>query len=230
MEVWKTLVGAFGYVVEYKKPLSKSLVVPLLIMVMIGYFEPDAKSFDWALFFLITAAEILLYTIIAITTHRIILLGPSSVPEWGMYKFTGRELSFIIYSLGIGILMIPAGILSLIPMIGYPVALLGIAYILGRLSLIFPAIATDRLWTLSKSWQASKNNQLLMMVVAFIFPAILTLPEYVLEHMAYEPYTSMVSNVFSSLAMILVIAALSTAFKLITEEGKENGHTTTPNI
>ena len=115
MLIRKILAGAFGYIYEYKTQLSKTLFIPLFIIAAIGLYESDPESFNWPIFVSAFTAEILISTIIAITTHRIILLGPSSVPEWGLFKLTKREFIFLLYSIGIGLIMFPIVFFTFIP-------------------------------------------------------------------------------------------------------------------
>lgn len=218
MLIWKILGGAFGYVFEYRSQLGKALLVPFLVMAGLGLYEPDSESVNWPIVIAALLAQILLYTVIAITTHRIILMGPSSIPEWGLYMPSKREIRFILYSIGIGLAMIPLGFLLFIPVIGTPVAIVAIAYVMGRLSLVFPAIATDQGWTFSDSWKATESHQILMMIVAFVFPALMGIPE---DLLSYLPYSTVMVNIVSAITLVFIVAALSVAFKVITEETNE---------
>lgn len=219
MLIWKILAGAFKSVYVYRTQLGKSLVFPLFIMAAIGLYEPDYESVTWSIFIAAFLAEIIIYTVVAITTHRIILLGPASVPEWGIITPSKRELIFFMYSLGIGFILVPLGVLSVIPLIGVPFAILAISYVIGRLSLVFPAIATDHGWTFSDSWCATENYQLLMMVVAVGFPFVMGVPEYLLS---FLPYATVLANVFSAFTLVFVVAALSLAFQAILRERNES--------
>lgn len=213
--IWNTLVGAVGYVYAYRKPLGKALLFPLLVTVLIGLYKPGPEQeFVLAFVLLSSLASILVYTIVAIITHRVILLGPSSVPEWGIFIPTKRELSFMLYSLGLGFILMIIGFLSFIPIIGFPIAVISIAYVFARLSLVFPAIATDQAWTFEKSWEATKDHQVLMMAIVVIFPFMIGVSEQLLS---YLPYGAILVNVASTLTTVFVVAALSMVFNIVTE-------------
>ncbi len=216
MEIRRIILGAFGYVFEYKIAFAKALLIPILILLALGaipFKEPGA-----ALLILLIIISIFIYSVLAITTHRIILLGPESVSEFGVYLPRKRELSFILYSIGIGLCVIPFGLLALIPAIGWLIALASIIYILARLSLVLPAIATDKKWSFLDSWKATKNHQILMMVVVAIFPFVISIPEMLLSHV---PHIDLLVNFLSAVTMVFVVAALSVAFQVITEKANK---------
>lgn len=202
---------------EYRKPFAKALFIPITILVALGALpiqQPWSASMA-----LLTIVPVFIYTILAITTHRIILLGPDSVSEWGIYMPRKREIYFVFYSIGLGLLMIPFSLLALIPAIGWVIAVVAIIYLMARLSLVFPAIATDQGWSFSDSWKATRNHQILMMIVVAIFPFVISIPERLLIHV---PYTGMFVSFLSALTMVFVVAALSVAFQVITENGEIN--------
>lgn len=212
MNIKLTIWGAFGYVYEYRKPFSKALFIPILIIV--GLDVLLLRDFSWPSVILHTFLSITVYSIVAITTHRIILLGPGSIYEWGIYMPTKREFYFILYSIGMCLFFIPCGLLALIPEIGWILGVIATIYILARLSLVFPAIATDQNWSFIDSWKATKNHQLLMMTVIAVFPFAVGIPEQLLSNL---PYLGLLVNLLSAITMVFVIAALSVAFQLITE-------------
>lgn len=219
MLTWEILTKAFRYVYGYRMQLGKALLFPLSIMAAIGLYESDSESISWLSLITVFLAEILVHTVVAINTHRIILMGPPSVPEWGIFKPSKRELIFILYSISIGLITIPLSLFALIPIIGFPVAFLAIAYVIGRSSLVFPAVATDHRWTFSDSWRATKNYQILMMVIAVGFPIIMGLPEFLL---GFFPHATMLAKIVSVLTFVFVVAALSIAFKAIANERNES--------
>lgn len=216
MDIKRTIWGAFGYVYVYRTPFAKALLVPIAILVILGAIpiqEPGST-----LMVLLTILPLFIYTLLAITTHRIILLGPESVPEWGVYIPRKREFHFVLYSIGMGLCMIPFGFLALIPTVGWVIAVIAIIYMMARLSLVFPAIATDQSWSFPDSWKATRNHQALMLIVVAIFPFAISIPEQLLRHL---PYMGLLVNLLSAFTMVFVVAALSVAFKIITENGGE---------
>ncbi len=211
MDVKKTIWGAFGYVYEYRTPLAKALLIPASALVVL-HVIPTQKA-DAVLKFVLSIADIFIYAVLAITTHRIILLGPGSVPEWGIFTPKKRELDFVLRCIGISLFILPFGFLTLIPIIGWAVSLVAVLYVVARFSLVFPAVATDHELSFAESWRATRRHQLHMIIVIAIFPAVISVPERLLDHL---PYTGLLVSLLSAITMVIAIAALSIAFQVIT--------------
>ena len=214
MNIKKIILGVFGYMYMFRISFVKALFIPITILVILGYISIDQSELK-----LVIPLDILstfIYIIIAITTHRIILLGPNSIPEWGIYIPRKRELHFTIYFIGLSLLTIPFIFISVqIPVIGLIISLLTISYLAARFSLVFPAIATDQNWSFSDSWKATKNYQFSMIIIVVIFPSIISLPEQILN---YIPYMKILASLLAAITTVLTVAALSVAFQVITEK------------
>lgn len=213
MNIKRTLLGAFGYVYALRVPLARALLAPVLLLVALDLLPIDGKHPGYV--FLGSVASTLLYTLLAVTTHRMILIGPGSVPEWGLYPPTRREVLFVLYSIALGLMMLPIGLLALIPTVGMALTLIAVAYLLGRLSLVFPAIATDQGWSFSRSWRATANHQVLMTVVVVIFPLVMSIPELLLSQL---PGLGPLVSLIGACTLVFMVAALSVAFQVITRE------------
>ncbi len=142
-------------------------------------------------YFSLYALSIGVQAIFAITTHRIVLLGPGSVSKWGITSWSERETYFVIDVLALSVLMIPMMSLASIPVIGLYVAPALTCWIFGRLSLVFPSIALDKGVSFKQSWELTKNHQLLMFLVVVIFPLMLAIPAVILDSM---PYTFLLAS------------------------------------
>ena len=215
MEIKRIILATFGYVYEYRKHLAKALLFPVVIIVALGAIPIHETGLALVAFQAIFS--LIIASVLAITTHRIILLGPNYVSEWGVYIPGKREFYFVLYSVGLGILMmIPLMVFSLIPIVGWFITIVATLYIMARLSLVFPAIATDQSWSFADSWNATKYHQVPMMVVVAIFPLVISIPGLLLS---YVPYVGLLIDLLSAFTVILVIAALSVAFQVIKENG-----------
>ena len=144
-----------------------------------------------------------------------VLLGPNSVPNWGIYIPTKRELHFFLTTFILSIMMIPFSFLNLIPNGGSILSTILSSYLISRFSLVFPSIAVDSPWSFSESWSQTKDHQILMFTVILIFPFIVSMPEILLSEL---PYTSMMVTFISLITLVITIAALSVAFKVINED------------
>ena len=121
--------------------------------------------------------SVILQTWIAITTHRIVLLGEAGVPRWGLNQWTMRETSYVLYGIALGVVSAGAGLLlAFIPVIGPLLfaALIIIAF--SCFSLIFPAIAVEDEVSFERAWQMAQGNILTLIVCVFLFPVMLSLP------------------------------------------------------
>ncbi len=218
MEFKKIIAGTFYYIFEYKRNLVRALAWPFIAFVFldaIEYLEPEI-----ALSFVVGALTIFVQTIFAITTHRIVLLGPESVSKWGLTSWTKRETYFFLHVIGLSLMIIPIVLLGFIPILGSIIALVIICWILGRFSLVFPGIAIDKGVSFRLSWKLTETYQLLMFLVVVVFPILLAIPTIIL---IWIPYTFLLSSLLSTFVIVFEVAALSMAYQLITTETYENG-------
>ncbi len=216
MKIKQTILGAFGYVIEYRKSFAKALLIPVAVLAVLGSVPVSISGLSSLILYKILM--LLPYVLLAINTHRIILLGPDSVSEWGINMPQKREVYFIIYSFGIGLCATLFNLFIFMPKIGFLLSIAAVIYLLARLSLVFPAIATDRYWTFFDSWKATRGHQILMLVVVAIFPMVIGIPGILLSRI---PYMWIFVNVLSAVTMVFVVAALSVAFQVITQEAAE---------
>ncbi len=217
MYIRRTILGAFGYVFEYREQFTKALFIPIAVLVLLGVIPiQESETTKIIIQYVLT---IVIYMVLAITTHRIILLGPQSVPVLGIYIPRKRELTFVLYSIVVGTVITPFAFFVLIPTIGCYITKVASLYIIGRLSLGFPAIATGQQWTIYDSWKATRGHQVLMIIVVAIFPFVIGLPEQLLSKI---PYISVLVSILSAVTMVFVVAALSVAFQVITEKANDS--------
>ena len=211
-QIKRTLVGAIGYVYHYKVQFFKILIFPFLFFTIYYLIATvvDSAAFTWGIIF----AAWIIYTQIAVVTHRMILLGPNSVPNWGIYVPTRREFHFFITSFILGLIMIPVAFLNIIPNGGSILFTIVSSYLISRFSLVFPSIAVDNPWSFSDSWSVTKDHQILMLAVILIFPIVISIPEILLSKL---PHTSLLVTFVSLITLVITIAALSVAFKVINE-------------
>lgn len=217
------LWGAIAMVLEYKTRLLKALIIPaFLVMIIDTASVYSTNSIGSVLLLFLTG---LTYTLFAITIHRIILLGSSSVAPWGVLQWSKREMSFLVYLIAlIAICIIPATLFGLIAQstnidygafmffIGIAVTIV-LAWLVGRLSLVFPAIAVEDEASFSRSWQLTSQYQFIMSLVVVIFPIVIGIPSSLV---AALPAGGIFISIFlNMLAAVFTISALSIAYKKI---------------
>ena len=221
--IQKVIIGGLGYLLEYKVELGRRLLLPasLIVLCEIGASSERVTNYDHSIatVFLIGAVVAVLYAMVAISVHRTILKGPGAVPSWGVYWPKFRELLFVLYSIGLCIIVLPVGLLMFLPYVGPILAFIGVFYVVGRLSLVFPGIAIDKYWTFKDSWRATRGRGILMMVVVCILPIIVKMMEYIIAH---ELALQSIASLLTVLTFILTVAWLSVGFKVLTDREYES--------
>lgn len=220
----KAIAGGISCVKYYHRSLLKALIVPFVVFALVTALS-FVPNIDWKGLIAIRILQWIPFTLIAITTHKIILEGPNSVPTWGINRFGRREVKFAVYGILIGLIAFPAIVLTIGLMVAFPAIVLTfipyivififiatLAYIIGRFSLVFPSIAISSNIRLKDSWVATKDNKLMMIVVVTMFPFILGILEQLLASL---PGMFWIGIVTSALTIVLVTATLSMAYKIV---------------
>ncbi len=235
------IAQTFRVVFGYKKVLMKTLLLPFVAYVLIDAIDhmdtgSIVEGISWAL-------SVVLGTILAVTTHRVILLGPASVSKWGGFNWGVREtvftlhviaIVFFIFSLSLIAKSVSVGIFSILDvnslfstfdenpllwklLIYIPFIIMsGISvvafWVIGRVSLAFPAIAINQGVSFRSSWKLTRKHQLLVFLVVIVFPICTWIPIYLLGKI---PYTAAVASVLSLLTLVFEIALLSVTYRAI---------------
>ncbi|MCP3891994.1 MAG: hypothetical protein GY702_24460 [Desulfobulbaceae bacterium] len=162
------------------------------------------------------------YTVIAVATHRLVLLGTEAVSIIGIFRWGKRELKFALYVLLLDLAVRFLG--GLVFFAGFEMGprgfmrvfliLVGIvAIVASRFSLVFPGIAIDEQAPFGDSWEMSKGYSILMLCVVGVAPIVLMYPVLAIE--AQEHNLTILSNPARSIILVLVIAFLSCAYNEI---------------
>lgn len=213
----KILLATIACLVEYKAILFRTLIIPIIAIYAL---EIGNSSENLAMMSIpITILTLLIYTVIAVITHRVVLLGEGSIPKWGFNRWTKRETKFTIHLLAILLLVMAVGFLLIIPVVGLVIAPVILIYVAGRLSLVFPGIAIDDDISFQKSWGMTRNYQLIMIFVVIIFPLLTGLPEYLLSEL---PYAFVVLSIYNAIVTVLMVIILSVTYKYIKSEISES--------
>lgn len=220
MLIREIISGTFFQLKLKRIDLAKALLVPLLFSVLVEFLAEynDTSIGSLIILFIETALQ----TIIAIITHRIILLGNNSVSEWGIKSWSKRETTFFThYSILIAISY--SGVYTL-PTIGFNsfgifAALLAWLWVWSRLSLVFPAIAVEQPLSFRDSWNITKHYQLLMLFLVLILPILLAIPVMILNLL---PLSALTVPIASSLNLVIAITTLSIAYHAIKHD-TDNG-------
>ena len=214
----KVIVGALASVLAELPVLVKALTIPGIVFLILKFWPIENISQMGAVMFAI--ASLLLHTVFAITTHRIIMLGPDSMPEWGLRSWSKRETRFLGYLL-IFVLMISVLVAFSIvtqpigPMIAMFVAIIGGC----TLTLVFPAIAIEQEFTLGDAWRMSQGHISSLIVCIGLFTFLLGILTILVSSI---PYALPIAAILELGTNVLTIAVLSVAFGEIKRAKAEN--------
>jgi len=239
----------FASVFENKDALFKALLIPTVFLIFCHFFLMDiSKQFaegtvDYYTVVPTFLLSLVINLIIAITTHRILLLGSDSVPKWGSFKFSSREISFaynfillvLIYFILTLILILVSFLLFFIintiftlemqlqnaVFLLFPIVIVSISILCG-LALVFPSAATDNKLSFKQAWKLTKGYRVLCFVAIIIFPNIFGAIFGFVYGLAIEFLVNLISEnlnvlypILNVLISIFTISALSHTYKYI---------------
>jgi hypothetical protein len=188
----KILLGALVVPWQRRIVLGRALLLPagaLLIIATLLFATGNGRGLTYQLPFII--AQAFVYTLFAVTCHRVVLLGDDSVPRFGLASWSARETRFIGWMIAMYLVF---AAVSLVPMIVLTSVLIGLTgikpdggaslqpfqwaillasvpgvYVMARVSLVLPATAVDRRLNLPWSWERTAGNGWRMALVVGSF-------------------------------------------------------------
>ena len=197
LPVWATISEAAQAIGKEWKALLKAIAVPTLVLGAVTVVNQlNQEHLDAAgsgpgllvapgaflLSLLLTLLSIGFLTTIAVSCHRLVILGVDSLPNaWGLF-WSGRETRFLGWILGIWIIAVTVLVVPsflsvplitrtlgawLLLAVVFPFAL----YVGARLSLVLPATAIGQRPTLKAFWRLSRSNGWRLVLV--LSPAVL---------------------------------------------------------
>jgi len=230
------IVNTFDIVFKNTQALLQKLLIPIILISIINFYFPQFISIhsldlenlnlstnESIISFILIFMLIILNISIAITTHRIAILGSSSVPKYGSYIFGLRELKFLFKSLiMIIIIAIPIILFTFIPFVGIFIGIFFTIMLSARLSFIYPATACDENVSFLSSWKLTKGHTFLILFSIILFPLLFSLSVGLIYSLAIEFLIKLISphlNVLYSFLNVFItvfsISALSSAYLYI---------------
>ena len=226
---------------EHGITIIKAVLFPLIILTAIdsvSEYITNEENLSGPIYIiiriLIELIALFQYTYVAVCTHRIVILGKDSVPEWGLKKYTSREGIFLFYSIvfmvAIAATMIVIGLATqnfsawviILPMII-------VMYFTLRLSLIFPATAIDNYISLKQSWHFTHNKFLFLFMSTMVGPMLLIIPAILLVAgitfiggSIFPLIGALLGAVIGVISMIIFISALSLAYLHIVKTSNQS--------
>lgn len=209
LPILEIIQHTFSIFEKNKFSILRVLIIPYLMMTSLIYIRPYLVAKVMTLFtsmkpsitvylinFVVSLLEHLIASLFIISCHRLILLGSSSIPKYGLIIPKKREIRFWGWTVALYILIMIfiafLGILSsfalimiifpfpfILPLLGY---ILG-TYLFARYILIFPAVALDHRPTLDWAWKQTNGNGFRLLLLL----AMTALPIYFLRYfMSFE--------------------------------------------
>ena len=201
LPVWATIREAVQAIAKEWKALLKATAVPAVVVAVGNVFSnqeyveavfPDLSSYLQDLLQIVaeSALSVGFAMMIAISCHRLVILGVDSLPSaWGLF-WSRRETRFLGWSMLISLITaLPFAVVGIL--VGILVAVLGrsftvsaavplsvlpfVLYASARLSLVLPATAIGQRPTLKGSWRLSRSNGWRLALVMFL-PSLVLIP------------------------------------------------------
>jgi len=235
MTVLKIFIDSVVAMHQAKLALLKAFLMPLLIINLLYIL---ASLIPYSILTLAIYSYVALqYVIIAITTHRVLLNGPASVPEWGITRISFREfyytlhlLVIILFATGVGYLLRQFADKDFFVFVpthlnwDFTIFLLAVmaAWFISRLCLVFPGIAVDQAVSFLLSWRLTKQYQLIMFILVIVLPLCVCITVAIV-YLLVTRVMLLHNSLFISAALyflpvvgeVLVIAMLSIAYREI---------------
>ncbi len=215
MEFITIIQNAFFAVNRVKGTLSKALLFHCIIFMILEAvtLAELSKTAQYG----IALINSFVYVLVAITTHRIILLGEGSVPWCGVFELSKSELKYLMYLIGLTLAVLPAALFAYIPIVGFVFYFAFMIWVWGRSSLVFPAVALNDDFPLDRAWAVTKGYNFTMIMVVSIYPLILSIPSYFIEDI---PYGSFINVLIYMITTVFAVSALSMAYNYFVIEPK----------
>ena len=183
LPVINTAKEAYARVFGNPRLLARASLAPFclsLALIALSFTVPLVS----ALGFLVAILGLLPYTFFGVAWHRLTLLGPVAgapalMPAWAPrhWRFLGYLLATMLigsaatavaFSIGLMAMRPEAGSLpaaaGLMPLAGFVI----VAYVMIRLSFVFPAVAVDESYRLRHAWTHTKGQGLRLLAATVI--------------------------------------------------------------
>lgn len=174
-----------------KVRFSRVLLVALLLLFGLGLLQDNLEAgLAMPGVWLLDLAKLIVLCMVAVICHRLAIWGPHRLAAQGdtIWSFTTikyilvataaygsyRFLTYLLMQTGQPVAEQP----MLLPLLAASAMLLTLLWIVARLSLLFPALATGEDWRLRTVWQLTRHNGMRLVFLVIIIPKLVSkLPE-----------------------------------------------------
>lgn len=203
---------------ESWKAILRACLLPFALLALVDLLPLPGSMLILIIVFIVQVAA---YTCIAVAVHRIILIGPESVPEYGVLtSMSRRELRFagmlLLFAFSVMVLML----LTKWSLIFSFIVLGAILYVVPVFSIVFPGVAVDSdltLWELVgvgrlHYWTLAKATLLVPLFFGIFSSAV---GELVTTISSLQLLLDVCGQLGTALTLVVEVAVLSTAYREI---------------
>jgi hypothetical protein len=247
LRVAKILFDAFALVWFRRADFMRALWLPFLLMTVLTATLSFSKSdLPESLGWISLAAYYCLIVLFAVNCHRVVLLDRDGTQEWKVPKWSWRETRFLAWCALFYVIAVLCGMVGMTifviiignittqllgsgdlksstwNVIGGHVMKLIYAYIFARLSVMLPAIATDRTLSFQQAVKLTIGNGWRLLVIVSVLPwAIQTiLSSLIREHYSMVEY--MLWLIITCALLTVEIAARSLSYRELAEHAEND--------
>ena len=217
--VWDKRIGLFQALIL----VSMALVGLELIYAYLLANEPSIFS---SMLYIIP--YVMLFTLFAVTCHRIVLLGNTEVPKYGIFSWSKREtrflgwtivgyLFFTLITMFVGVFVIPIITLDSSTELTYVISLAILVpggYVLSRLSILFPATAVDERPNLKWAWNITSGNGWKLFLIVALLPQLVS-AIYVFVDWPEHLIIQFAIGLLTYALVAIEVAALSVSYRFL---------------
>jgi hypothetical protein len=183
LPVMATVSEAYGRVLGNLRLLVRAASLPFLmtLVLVVVSFPAAASPLLTGLMFIV---GFLPYTIFGVAWHRLTLLGPVAgapplVPAWAQrhWRFLGYLAAVTLIGYGVAVMVLSIALTvvrpgaEVMPLAWSVVLFVGaliLAYVMMRLSFVFPAVAVDEAYRLRHAWTHTKGQGLRLLAAVLV--------------------------------------------------------------
>lgn len=239
LDVWQVVSGAFLIPWKNRATFTIALANPVLLIVALVVGWSYAREYvpawlAWGLLF----AHLTLFTMLAVTCHRLVLLKLNHVHSLTALRWSMRETLFLGYLIAayliynivayvfINLILIPYNFAlnssdfnprdkpPILAWFDY-ITLLGkifAIYVFARLSLVLPAIAVEQKISFKRSWQLTRGNGWRLAIIVSGLPWILKNLLYLSYRENATIYEYVILALMTWSLTVIEIAAISLSY------------------
>lgn len=217
-----------------RRELLSVMIIPIAALLAIGIGAATLDMTGIVAGYVHLACYFVVSSLAAISCHRVLLLGPVSVPKFGVGQLGARELTFIATLLfmcfGLGLLQfIGDAATRSLSGIGddegerrsftlYILGSLPAWYLFSRLALMLPSIAIETRVRIAEAWQLSRGNGARLVILIVFLPWLVRWLEWGIAMVVPgDAAQSIASTTLYAVFLPLEIALLSVSYRRLIE-------------